>query len=86
MWLIIFPQVIASILIFHIMMIGLLAIKESFASILVSHGPSPQHVREACVFEISARDQLPAYDRVMAMIHKPQDTSLALQGFLVNRF
>lgn len=36
MWLIIFPQVIASVLIFHVMMIGLLAIKESFASILVS--------------------------------------------------
>ncbi|KAK9864573.1 hypothetical protein WJX84_004373 [Apatococcus fuscideae] len=35
MWLIVFPQVIASILIFHIMMIGLLAIKESFSAILI---------------------------------------------------
>ncbi len=39
MWLIIFPQVITALLLFHIMMIGLLAIKESFSAILVGFPP-----------------------------------------------
>ncbi len=35
-WLQVFPQVLTGVLIFHIMMIGLLAIKESYATIIVS--------------------------------------------------
>ena len=41
LWLQIFPQVLTGVLIFHIMMIGLLAIKESYATIIVR--PSSLH-------------------------------------------